>query len=243
MWHKKDAATSPAGQKQCPSPFTSPCWALCSCLPALGQFVSRAAPVSMSPCAQVNARLSCPRVKVEAVSLLSACFLSIPGLCVGTGQDTVLLFYCQSVKADHTCNPNILSVSPCMIHFKHLYLQKLNTGFHGTSVASNTQDNALPQTFGSFIQVNQLRLLFFPHLDLSATDSVAPSVAYQKPICQLTSCCSANTYWHTFIPTWWAHSAVHKWVIGGTGLIILFSTLLQGKMQSSSEISSGINLH
>lgn len=135
----------------------------------------------------------------------TVCFLSLPGLYVGTGQDTILQFYCQSVKADHIFNPNILSMSPCVIHFKHLYLQKLNTDFHATLVASNTQDNTLPQTFSCFIQDKQL-CLFFPHLNLSAIDSVAASVACQKPIRQLTWCCSTKTYWHIFIPPWWALS-------------------------------------
>lgn len=96
-----------------------------------------------------------------AFSLISACFqlaffLFLPGLRVGTGEDTILLFYCHSAKAGHVCNPHIPSVSPCVIHFKHLHLQKLNTRFHAAPVASNTQNNALPQTFSSLIQDNQL---------------------------------------------------------------------------------------
>lgn len=182
-----------------------------------------------------------------AFSSISACFqpdffLFLPGLRVGTGEDRISLFYCHGAKAGHICNPNILSVSPCVTHFKHLYLQKLNRFSCNTSGFTYTKQH-LASNLQLFNPGQPALTLFSPsHLNVSAIDCVTASVACQEPIWQLT-CCSTNTYWHSVIPAWCAPSFGHKWVIGGTGLAGLFSILLQDKMQSHSEICSGIDFH
>lgn len=107
-----------------------------------------------SPAAQHNAEGGQRQLCLQ-LEFSFAFFLFLPGLCVGTGEDSI---YSHSAKASHICNPNILSVPPCMTYFKHLYLQKLNTDFHATPAASRTQNNS----FASNLQLFNPALTLFP---------------------------------------------------------------------------------